>query len=95
MQRGRGKVKDLRCLFIDQFIHSFIYLFIYIYILFIICIYFSGWGRLGRGESEDHGQSRSRLAFGLPGEVHFTISPLQRIEGHTQAIKIISIGRHK
>ena len=48
------------------------------------------------GAYEDHGQGRHlQVAFGLPGQVRFTISPLQRNEGHIQAIKIIDIDRHK
>ena len=35
------------------------------------------------------------LACGLSGEVRFTISPLQRNKGHTQAINSINIGHHK
>ena len=33
----------------------------------------------------------STLAFGLPGQVRFTILPLQRNAGHTQATKIMDI----
>ena len=89
MQRGRGKIKIcVVYLLINSFIHLFIFYLLYTFI-------FRVGGRLGRGESEDYGQIRPRLAFGLPGKVRFTILPLQRIEGHMQAIKIISIGRHK
>ena len=40
---------------------------------------------------KDQSGKRSRSGFRVNVEVRFTILPLQRIEGHTRAIKIIDI----
>ena len=97
IQKGWGKGQDTG-FEVRLSVH---FLFLVVFLLFCLHARARGWGWgferecNSEVESEGYNQSQPRFARGLLWEVRFTISPLQRIDGHMHPIKTIDIGRHE
>ena len=74
-------------------------MFVGLFVCLFVCfdLFLEGWSKSSsvRPTARARVALRACISVRLAGEECFMILPLQRIEGHMQAIKIIDIGRHK